>query len=700
WEVANGLDPLDNGTAFSRIRAMGFSHTFIDQMRHLWKWQGRMVALSDDGYRLNRYHGVNCFLINEQASNYRYSNDDHGLPMALRRLYHRKARSATQDQVIVLYHHWDELLDWDNAAAYDASLRWVANKTWIQLITPQQIANGEIDIDRDAKGDYWHAIDRGSPTLPTIARDWLQHASGDDFNNWYNGLPGVEEGLRDKVFESRPGKAIPHAFGTQGAEDGKLADLTWKAVEAIQGDDSTLQRLARATAHAAMQSTAFHNQSNNDLTKYSTGDYVWPDIDSQTLSAFSKNLQSQARFAAIYQHVAEWAGNPPEQASALALDVDLDGEDEYLLRNNRIFAVCEALGGRLVAAWVRDPANAAVHQVIGNFLSYSGSETEEEGAANNNGNGISARRTSAFKDWWAAGPDADYVNALYTASEAQEAAWTFTSPDGHIRKTLTLKDSATEIHAEYTLGAVIDRLYVRFGLSPNLGDLLINGQAHLSGLKDDGSRTELQNATFSETVTTAIRYAGGDLSGAKVNLDAGDQAPDAFEPDTLPMRNQAQTRQVEVESAANTFTIALELFSGSNDADADGLPDAWENKNGLAFDDDGTTNPDNGPNGDPDGDGVSNLNEFLLGLNPGLGDALTRPGISLRSNEDGTFRLSYPIITNRLYQLYWSPNLVDGWAPYQGILDTTGNSAGNDQQHTIDASSSRRSFFKLEIGLP
>ena len=680
-----------NGTAFSRIRSMGFSHTFIDQMRHFWKWQGRMAALSNDGYRLNRYHGVNCFLINEQASNYRYSNDNHGLPMALRRLYHRKARSATQDQVIVLYHHWDELQDWDNAAAYDASLRWVANKTWIQLVTPQQIANGEIDIDRDAQGDNWHAIDRGSPTLPTVSHDWLQHASGDDFSNWYNGLPGVEEGLRDKVFESRPDKAIPHAFGTQGAGDGKLADLTWKAVETIQKDDSPLQRLARGTVHAAMQLTAFHNQANNDLTKYSTGDYVWPDIDSQALSAFSKNLQSQARFAAIYQHVADWADDPPQQASSLALDVDLDGEDEYLLRNNRIFAVCEALGGRLVAAWVREPSNAAVHQVIGNFLSYSNSETEVEGRGS---------RTSAFKDWWAAGPDTDYVNALYTASETQGAAWTFTSPDGHIRKTLTIKDSATEIHAEYTLGAVIDRLYVRFGLSPNLEDLLINGQAHLSGLKDDGSRTELQNATFSETVTTAIRYNGEGLSGAKANLDAGEKVTDIFEPDTLPMRNQAQTHQVEVESTANTFTIALEMFSGNNDSDADGLPDAWENENGLAFDDDGTTNPENGPNGDPDGDGVNNLNEFLLGLNPGQGDAHTRPGISLHSNEDGTFKLSYPIITNRLYRLYWSPNLVDGWTPYQGILDTTGTSSSKDIQHDIDANSSLRSFFKLDISLP
>ncbi len=52
------------------------------------------------------------------------------------------------------------------------------------------------------------------------------------------------------------------------------------------------------------------------------------------------------------------------------------------------------------------------------------------------------------------------------------------------------------------------------------------------------------------------------------------------------------------------------------DADADGLADGWERRYGLDPADDGSTNPDNGPDGDPDVDGLSNLEEFQRGSRP------------------------------------------------------------------------------------
>ena len=133
----------------------------------------------------------------------------------------------------------------------------------------------------DGNGDSWHVIDRGSP-ISNSRHDWLQHATEDDYDNWYNGLNGIEEGLKNKVFESRPGTALPHAFGTQGAQDGKLADLAWDAAFEITNKDSLASLLARTTAQTSVQLTAFHEQTNNDLTKYSTGEYVWPDISQQT----------------------------------------------------------------------------------------------------------------------------------------------------------------------------------------------------------------------------------------------------------------------------------------------------------------------------------------------------------------------------------------------------------------------------------
>lgn len=52
------------------------------------------------------------------------------------------------------------------------------------------------------------------------------------------------------------------------------------------------------------------------------------------------------------------------------------------------------------------------------------------------------------------------------------------------------------------------------------------------------------------------------------------------------------------------------------DGDGDGLPDAWENANGLDPTDDGSTDIDNGPDGDPDMDGSMNSDEFANFTDP------------------------------------------------------------------------------------
>ncbi len=53
-----------------------------------------------------------------------------------------------------------------------------------------------------------------------------------------------------------------------------------------------------------------------------------------------------------------------------------------------------------------------------------------------------------------------------------------------------------------------------------------------------------------------------------------------------------------------------------SDTDNDGLPDGWEVDNDLDPLDDGTTDVINGPEGDPDDDGFSNLDEYNKGTDP------------------------------------------------------------------------------------
>jgi hypothetical protein len=67
------------------------------------------------------------------------------------------------------------------------------------------------------------------------------------------------------------------------------------------------------------------------------------------------------------------------------------------------------------------------------------------------------------------------------------------------------------------------------------------------------------------------------------------------------------------DGLSNAQELVLGAHPNNPDTDGDGLPDGWEVQHGL--------NPldptgDNGPDGDPDNDGRTNLEEYLNGTNP------------------------------------------------------------------------------------
>ncbi len=690
---------------FGKILTAGFEYTFVDQLRHVLKWFGRQEALGANGYRINTINGVNTFVINDDANASRFRNDDNGLATPLRQLLSRKARNNQQDQVVVLFHDLDEFKTKANADAYDVNLRWMANHPWIQLVTPDQIANGQVDLSQppDGTGDAWGTVARGtSGALAKVAHDFIDHASEENYDNWYNGS-SFEESLSGKQFNIRTGVqlGVGQEFGQVGVSG--VSNSAWSLVSTLPAPSSAFAQLARGTLHSAMFVTAFHNNTNNDLSKFSTGAYLYPDTTFQNLAAFAKVAQSQARRAAIYKRVQDWAavaGTLTASSTAAAEDADLDGENECLLFNDRVFAVFEKLGGRAIAAWVRDIDTGEVIQTIGNPLSYSGSETEEEGAANILSGQVGAYRTSAFKDWYAAGPDINYVNDLY-AAVAISNGWQFTSSDGKIVKKITLAPRATTLVANYTFPPVtgpVTTLFVRNGLSPNLHDLLIHGQNNLSSSNDAGKGEFNAVNVASKTVRTFVKYGGTGFT-ANYNAAAVDR-DNGVTFDTANMRNQAQTQQVEI-SGGNGMTFAVGLQTGvtvSSDADGDGLPDGFEKKYGL---DANSGAGNNGANGDGDGDGRSNMLELLLGTNPSVADTAAWTQTTTR-NPDGSVTIAFPTLLDRSYRILYTDNLSTGFVPANEFAAGTGSpqtwtdtgAAGRPHPGSVPAR-----FYKIEVQL-
>ena len=631
---------------YEDFKSANYFFTIVEQTRHFEKWFGRTTALGNDGYRLNRIRGVKTFAISDQATQFRFQNTDNGLHTSLRELLNRKARSATQDQVVILGSGWTDFTSKASADAYDINVAWMASRPWIQITTPEAIAAGEVDSNRDGTPEAWPFVERGTPALPLVSKDFVHYATQENYDNWYFGQSGREEGLNGKIFNVRPAVPLPSAFGQVGVSG--LVNNAWTAGTSLAVAEPNLGFLTRNAFHASMWLTAFHDQPTADLSKYSTGDYIYPDTSNNNLAGFSKAAQSQFRWAAVYKRVSQWAATAATLAnstSATSEDADLDGENEHLLFNDRVFAMFERIGGRMTCAFVRDLSTGRVLQVVGNPHSYAGFETEEEGAVNVIGGAVGSYRTSGFKDWYFG--SIAYNNDLYTAT-ATTNGFIFTSSDGKIAKTITLAARANALRASYALTGPETTLYQRHGLSPHLQNLLVKGQTHLGAVSNVGGIVSLTNFAPDAVVRTYVRA----ITATTYNPSAIDDDPvTTF--DTLTMRNQAQTQQVEFSlTHGATFDLGFETGPTlSESVDGDALPDTWEAANNL-LNTDGTGA--NGNTGNTDGDRYDNLSEFIFGLSPSQSDNYQPLVVKTTSGFDVTF----PTIQDRWYRVFASDTLT------------------------------------------
>ena len=686
---------LIDHNVFSYLTDLNYEYTFIDQSQHLYQWFGIDETTGDNAHRINLINNIKCIPISDNQNQFIFQSFDDGPSLELRKSMIRRFRSGVWDnqypQVMTFLMNWQDFTNNEKANNYDKLIKWMKNKSWIKIVTVEDIANGTIDISVpfDGNGDVWKTVDRGQNLLlKKVGHNWIQYSTQEDYDNWYFGSE-LNQGLNNYKFNIFSNNTTPLSYGDLTSTG--IISSVWNSISQLSNPNNNLGQLARLTLHASVFETGFHNQTDANLTRFSSGEFVYPDTSYDTLAGFSLNSQAQTRKAYLFSFLDQWVQNPPNQTMITNHDIDLDGINEYQLFNDKIYVVFENIGGRINSIWLRSKESDEVFQMTGNLLSYTEQEDENEGIISVNDDGsVASFRTSCLKDWYVwdgiSGTN-KYVNDTYNITVKDDPlALEFSSSDSKIVKTVSLDFSQIFLNVHYKLDEDIDTIYIRNGLSPNLLKMLIYGHKYLGDLIYDGNTISLNNNYPSNPSTAAIKLGSNVVYNSFAKDDSQSNGYSYY---TVNMRNQAHTQQIEL-IGTNEFSFSFGFGLQEEDSDNDNLPDNYE----LTYD---FLEPHNNQDSDSDydNDGFSNLDEYIAGTLPN--DHLDYFTISSIINNNDKFHLNFSSKLNRKYHIFHKYNLTNNW-----IQSTSNPIIGNDSSILwIDEDLNHpQKFYKINIQYP
>ena len=435
---------------------------------------------------------------------------DGGLHDGWRRMLLDMALDPDQEQYICMGTDlW--LTSWYFKNDAERSMKWLAAHPWIDVTTFNDL------LQRD-----WTPVDHGDPGLGPDQpldqnTDNQTRGIGDYFWQYYYG--GVSDGHSalipagekiESYFDYVPflnGGPIPS--GMKMGDDKTPGTIVYETLRNLRGSPgNALTDLAWFAYYLNVAEQTFHASK-----EYASGENAMGDPGGRFLHPAAKAEANHVRQVNKIVAAAHWAdqaarGEVAAEAQILRQDLDLDGEEEFVLKNDRVFAVFENDGGRLEYAFSYSPSGGAL-QWAGPFYQF-----QVSGYTNYRDGEIPPADwpwlDGAFEDRLP-GSGESYRSDLYSAGLNSDGL-TFVSSDGKVRKTFTLEGETLRAH--YALTGLED-LFSGLALTP--GAVRLHSRGWWAGINP-----LLTAETAGWQIpggSAAVNFSGSEFGGAASFLD-------------------------------------------------------------------------------------------------------------------------------------------------------------------------------------
>jgi len=375
-----------------------------------------------------------------------FEGTDGGLHLWWRRILHDLAIDTDQEKYFAISSDF-VLTPLMFADVSERFARWLAEHPWIEVINFSDLL---------AKG--WPPVDHGDLGLaPGAPMDRYQLTNDGHYNAYfwqfyYGGTadghsPFVNAGdqieaYADYVPYLREGQSIPS--GRSMGDEQTVDTIVYETLSNLRNaPDNRLSQLAWFSYYVSIEEQILHSQ-----TDYPGGQQPVFDIGGKYLHPLAMLRANYLGHVNKIVAAAHWAddvekGLQSATSQALSQDLDLDGEDEYILKNDKLFAIFENDGARLEYGFAYDPAVGAVQLVAPLNQHYDVICPSYDDCNYENGE-------SGLRMYWpsAAFIDDDDPYRLFNADPIApgDNCLTFRSQDGQLVKGFTLQGNHISAH--------------------------------------------------------------------------------------------------------------------------------------------------------------------------------------------------------------------------------------------------------------